>query len=103
MGKEMTFNEVVVVYQQVLGTFFIAKKKPLTSEDIAKRNTPFQQKRTFMKQQMHWNHLVRKAQKEARQVKRQKKQSNIFCLQFIYKKCFTNVTKCLCCCHLMPR
>lgn len=73
MGKEVTFNEVVVVYQQVLGTFFIAKKKPLTSEeDIAKRNTPFQQKRTFMKQQMHWNHLARKARKEARQVKRQK-------------------------------
>ena len=73
MGKQVTFNEVVVVYQQVLGTFFIAKKKQLmTEEDIAKRNTPFQRKRTFMKQQMHWNHLERKARREARQVKRQK-------------------------------
>ena len=73
MGKQVRFNEVVVVHQQVLGTFFLAKKTALASEeDIAKRNTPFQQKRTFMKQQLHWNHLARKARKDARQVKRQK-------------------------------
>ena len=70
MSKKVTFNEVTVVYQQVLGTFFIAKKKPLTSEeDIAKRQTPFAQKRTLLKQQLHLNHLERKAR---RQAKRQK-------------------------------
>ena len=69
MSKKVTFNEVTVVYQQVLGTFFIAKKKPLTSEDIAKRHNPFEQKRTLMKQQLHLNHLERKAR---RQAKRQK-------------------------------
>ena len=65
MGKQVRFNEVVVVHQQVLGTFFLAKKTALASEeDIAKRNTPFQRKRTFMKQQLHWNHLARKAKRQ---------------------------------------
>ena len=61
----MRFNEVVVVHQQVLGTFFLAKKTALASEeDIAQRNTTFQRKRTLMKQQLHWNHLARKAKRQ---------------------------------------
>ena len=65
MGKQVRFNEVVVVHQQVLGTFFLAKKTALASEeDIAQRNTTFQRKRTLMKQQLHWNHLARKAKRQ---------------------------------------
>ena len=45
MGKQVRFNEVVVVHQQVLGTFFLARKTALTQEeDNAKRNTPFNKK-----------------------------------------------------------
>ena len=45
MGKQVRFNEVVVVHQQVLGTFFLAKKTALASEeDIAKEIPPFDKK-----------------------------------------------------------
>ena len=58
----MTFNEEVILYQQVLGTIFIATKKHVTTEEeLRERNSPFQKKRTFMKQQMDWKHLARKA------------------------------------------
>ena len=40
--KKMTFNEQVVVYQHIFGTFFVAQKKPIVTEvEIRQRYSPF--------------------------------------------------------------
>lgn len=72
MGRKVTFDEEVILYQQALGIILMATKKPLTTkEELRRRNSLFQQKRTSMKQCMHITHLARKARREARQAKRQ--------------------------------
>ena len=67
--KHVHFNPVVqTVYP--ISTRYLIKKEPINDEEnVAKRNTSFQQKRTRMKLFLHLDHLKRKARRAAEEKK----------------------------------
>ena len=69
--KHVHFNPVVeAAYPIPLLTCYLMKKEPINDEEnVAKRNTSFQQKRIRMKLILHLNHLRRKARRAAKEKK----------------------------------
>ena len=72
--KHVHFNPVVeAAYPIPFLTRYLMKKEPINDEEnVAKRNTSFQEERIRMKLFLHLNHLKRKARRATRE--KEKKQ-----------------------------